>query len=130
MTEDQLEGGYAPAQAPRRGWLFRLLWPATSYLVTNVTVTFLGVLLFLFNRTTVLGRRNVGEQPNTLLLCNPIEARKFPRGMGAFSPFLAQTHLIQWNRVGREFTGLRSRVVADKGSASGAKARDLHALHR
>ena len=70
MTEDRLEGECRETQAPRRGRLFRLLWPVTAYLVTNITVTCFGVLFFMLNRTTVLGRRNVGEHPNTLLLSN------------------------------------------------------------
>src|SRR5437879_10533834 len=56
--------------APHRGPLFQLLWPVTSYLVTNVTVTLFWVLFFVLNRTTVSGRRNVGEERNTLLLSN------------------------------------------------------------
>src|SRR5207247_3135147 len=52
--------------APRRGKLFHLLWPVTSYVVTNVTVTLFWLVFFVFNRTVVIGRRNVGEEPNTL----------------------------------------------------------------
>src|SRR5438128_12653541 len=56
--------------APRRGKLFHLLWPVTSYVVTNVTVTLFWLVFFVFNRTVVIGRRNVGEDRNTLLLSN------------------------------------------------------------
>src|SRR5216117_248884 len=56
--------------APRRGKLFHLLWPVTSYVVTNVTVTLFWLVFFVFNRTVVIGRRNVGEERNTLLLSN------------------------------------------------------------
>src|SRR5881398_3949115 len=57
-------------QAPRRGRLFHLFWPVTSYVVTNVTVTLFWLVFFVFNRTVVIGRRNVGEERNTLLLSN------------------------------------------------------------
>src|SRR5712691_12534520 len=56
--------------APRRGKLFHLLWPVTSYVVTNVTVTLFWLVFFVFNRTVVIGRRNVGDERNTLLLSN------------------------------------------------------------
>ena len=56
--------------APRRGRLFRLLWPLTSYLVTNLTVTVLWVFFFVLNRTRVIGRHHVGDARNTLLLSN------------------------------------------------------------
>ena len=46
-------------QRPRRGTLFHLLWPVTSYVVTNVTVTLFWLVFFVFNRTVVVGRRNV-----------------------------------------------------------------------
>src|SRR5207249_11448289 len=54
--------------APRRGTLFQLVWPVTSYVVTNVTVTLLLLIFFVFNRTVIIFRRNVGEEKNTLLL--------------------------------------------------------------
>jgi len=41
-----------------------------SYVVTNVTVTLLWLVFVAFNRTVVIGRRNVGEERNTLLLSN------------------------------------------------------------
>src|SRR6185312_16431327 len=49
---------------PPRGWFFRLYWPITAYLVTNITVTALWVLFFVLNRTTVVGRKNVGTARN------------------------------------------------------------------
>src|SRR5437016_14091106 len=63
--------GRRPAQhAPRRGKLFHLLWPVTSYVVTNVPVTLFWLVFFVFTRTVVVGRRNVGQERNTLLLPN------------------------------------------------------------
>jgi len=38
--------------------------------VTNVTVTLFWLVFFVFNRTVVIGRRNVGGERNTLLLSN------------------------------------------------------------
>src|SRR5260370_38600242 len=73
--------------APDRGRLFQLLWPVTAYLVTNVTVTLFWVLFFVLNRTTVSGRRHVGEERNTLLLSNHQSMLdSFLVGMAAFFP--------------------------------------------
>src|SRR6266853_3253419 len=104
MTEARLEGECDPAQAPRRGWLFRLFWPATSYLVTNVTVTFFWVLFFILNRTTVFGRHNVGEQTNTLLLSNHQSMLdSFLVGLGTFYPqSWLKPQLIPWNPAAAE----------------------------
>src|SRR6266571_2790526 len=67
-TDSGTRGRRLAQHAPRRGKLFHLLWPVTSYVVTNVTVTLLWLVFFVFNRTVVIGRRNVGEERNTLLL--------------------------------------------------------------
>jgi 1-acyl-sn-glycerol-3-phosphate acyltransferase len=137
MTEDRLEGERKEvAQAPRRGRLFRLLWPVTSYLVTNITVTLFGVLLFIFNRTTILGRDNVGEQPNTLLLSNHQSMLdSFLVGMGAFFPqSWLKPRLIPWNPAAAE-NFYRTPILAwlaDNWKCIWVREgrRDLHALHR
>jgi 1-acyl-sn-glycerol-3-phosphate acyltransferase len=136
MTEDRLEGECAPTQAPRRGWLFRLLWPATSYLVTNISVTFLGVLFFVLNRTTIIGRSNVGEQPNTLLLSNHQSMLdSFLVGVGAFYPqSWLKPHLMPWNPAAAE-NFYRTPILAwlaDNWKCIWVREgrRDLHALHR
>src|SRR3989475_5526744 len=73
--------------APRRGRLFHLFWPVTSYVVTNVTVTLFWLVFFVFNRTVVIGRRNVGEERNTLLLSNHQSMLdSFLVGLAAFYP--------------------------------------------
>ncbi len=73
--------------APHRGRLFQVLWPIMSYLVTNLTVTLFWVLFFVLNRTTVIGRRNVGEERNTLLLSNHQSMLdSFLVGLAAFYP--------------------------------------------
>jgi 1-acyl-sn-glycerol-3-phosphate acyltransferase len=86
-------------EPPRRGKLFRLLWPLTSYLVTNATVTFFAIYFFIFNRTTVTGRHNVGIGRNTLLLSNHQSMiDSFLIGICAFFPkSLWRPHLMPWN---------------------------------
>ena len=90
--------------APKRGWLFQLYWPVTSYLVTNITVTVLWVLFFVLNRTTVRGRKNVGKERNTLLLSNHQSMLdSFVVGLGAFYPqSWWRPHLIPWNPAAAE----------------------------
>ena len=136
MTEGQLEGKCSDTQAPRRGRLFRLLWPLTAYLVTNLTVTCFGVLFFIFNRTTVFGRGNVGEEPNTLLLSNHQSMLdSFLVGMGAYFPqSWLKPRLIPWNPAAAE-NFYRTPILAwlaDNWKCIWVREgrRDLHALHR
>lgn len=91
-------------RAPREGWLYRLVWPTTSWLLTNLTVTLFAVLFFGLNRTTVLGREHVGRQRNTLLLSNHQSMiDSFLVGLAAFYPrsWIAP-HLIPWNAAAEE----------------------------
>lgn len=84
---------------------WRSAWRAvTSYLVTNVTVTVFWVLFFVLNRTTVLGRQNVGEAPNTLLLSNHQSMiDSFLVGAAAFYPkSWLKLHLLPWNPAAEE----------------------------
>jgi 1-acyl-sn-glycerol-3-phosphate acyltransferase len=133
---DVLEAKGEVAKAPRRGWLFRLLWPVTSYLVTNVTVTLFGVLFFILNRTTVIGRHHVGEQPNTLLLCNHQSMLdSFLVGMGAFYPqSWLKPRLMPWNPAAAEnfYKNPILAWLADNWKCIWVREgrRDLHALHR
>ena len=122
--------------APRRGRLFRLLWPVTSYLVTNLTVTVFWVFFFVLNRTRVLGHENVGTERNTLLLCNHQSMLdSFLVGLGAFYPrSLIQPNLLPWNpAAGENF--YRTPILAwlaDNWKCIWVQPgrRDLHALHR
>src|SRR6266540_6188317 len=123
-------------RAPHRGRLFQLLWPVTSYLVTNVTVTLFWVLFFVLNRTTVIGRKNVGAERNTLLLSNHQSMLdSFLVGLGAFYPqSWLRPHLIPWNPAAAE-NFYRTRVLAwlaDNWKCIWVREgrRDLHALHR
>src|SRR5256886_11327968 len=90
--------------APRRGRLFHLFWPVTSYVVTNVTVTLFWLVFFVFNRTVVIGRRNVGEERNTLLLSNHQSMLdSFLVGLAAFYPTSwLKPQLIPWNPAAAE----------------------------
>ena len=122
--------------APKRGWLFRLYLPVTSYLVTNITVTILWVLFFVLNRTTVRGRKNVGQERNTLLLSNHQSMLdSFVVGLGAFFPqSWWRPHLIPWNPAAAE-NFYRTPILAwlaDNWKCIWVREgrRDLHALHR
>jgi 1-acyl-sn-glycerol-3-phosphate acyltransferase len=112
--------------SPHRGRLFQLLWPVTSYLVTNVTVTLFWVLFFVLNRTTVSGRRNVGQARNTLLLSNhQAMLDSFLVGLAAFYPqSWLRPHLIPWNPAAAENFDNWKCIWVREGR------RDLHALHR
>src|SRR2546426_8660059 len=121
---------------PRRGRLFRLLWPMTSYLVTNLTVTAFWVLFFVLNRTRVSGRKNVGTEPNTLLLSNHQSMLdSFLVGLAAFNPrSLVQPRLLPWNpaAAGNFYRPPILAWLADHWECSWEQPgrRDLHALHR
>src|SRR5438034_6294247 len=122
--------------APRRGRLFHLFWPVTSYVVTNVTVTLFWLLFFVLNRTTIIGRRNIGEERNTLLLSNHQSMLdSFLVGLAAFYPqSWLRPHLLPWNPAAAE-NFYKSPVLAwlaDNWKCIWVREgrRDLHALHR
>jgi len=124
------------APAPPRGRFFRFYLPLTSYLVTNLTVTFLWVLFFVLNRTTVVGRKHVGTARNTLLLSNHQSMLdSFLVGLGAFYPqSWWRPHLIPWNPAAAE-NFYRTPILAwlaDNWKCIWVRQgrRDLHALHR
>jgi len=121
---------------PPRGWFFRLYWPITAFLVTNITVTILWVLFFVLNRTTVVGRKNVGTARNTLLLSNHQSMLdSFLVGLGVFYPqSWWRPHLIPWNPAAAE-NFYRTPILAwlaDNWKCIWVREgrRDLHALHR
>ncbi len=99
MNEGATENTSRRRDPPQPGWLSRLLWPVTSYVVTNVTVTIFWFLFFVLNRTTVTGRHHVGSEPNTLLLANhQTMIDSFLIGIGAYYPkSWFQPRLIPWN---------------------------------
>jgi 1-acyl-sn-glycerol-3-phosphate acyltransferase len=93
------DGGSPSRHGPNRGRFFRFLWPLTSYLVTNITVTLFWIWFFVFNRTKVVGSENVGNDPNTLLLSNhQTMIDSFLIGLAAYYPkSLLKPHLLPWN---------------------------------
>jgi 1-acyl-sn-glycerol-3-phosphate acyltransferase len=89
---------YRPSRLARR------LWPVTSYLVTNLTVTLLWIFFFVLNRTTVHGRQHIGNRRNTLLLSNHQSMiDSFLIGIAAFYPrAVLRPHLLPWNPAAAE----------------------------
>jgi 1-acyl-sn-glycerol-3-phosphate acyltransferase len=123
-------------QAPRRGRLFKLLWPIWSYVVPNVVVFVLGVWFRVFNRTTIIGRENVGYDRNILLLSNhQTMIDSFLVGMMCFFPqSLLKPYLVPWNPAAVEnyyknaalawFSDVHKCIPINEGR------RDLKALRR
>lgn len=120
----------------RPGWFSNILWHITSYLVTNITVTIAWLFFHVLNRTIVIGKNNVGEEPNTLLLSNHQSMiDSFPIGMGAFYPkSWLKPYLVPWHPAAREnffknqliaWFSTHTRCIPVKPGR-----RDLHALHR
>jgi len=121
---------------PRRGRLFRLLWPVTSYLLTNLTVTLFWMFFFVLNRTRVVGREHVGVERNTLLLSNHQSMLdSFLVGLAAFYPrSLLRPYLLPWNPAAAE-NFYRTPILAwlaDNWKCIWVQPgrHDLHALHR
>jgi 1-acyl-sn-glycerol-3-phosphate acyltransferase len=121
---------------PRRGRLFRLLWPVTSYLLTNLTVTLFWMFFFVLNRTRVVGREHVGAERNTLLLSNHQSMLdSFLVGLAAFYPrSLLRPYLLPWNPAAAE-NFYRTPILAwlaDNWKCIWVQPgrHDLHALHR
>ena len=122
--------------APRRGRLFQLLWPVTSYLVTNVSVTAFWVFFFVLNRTRVIGRQHVGDAKNTLLLSNHQSMLdSFLVGLAAYYPkSWLRPHVIPWNPAAAEnfYKNPILAWLADNWKCIWVREgrRDLHALHQ
>jgi 1-acyl-sn-glycerol-3-phosphate acyltransferase len=101
-----------------------------------VAVTLFWVLFFVLNRTTVISRRNVGEERNTLLLSNHQSMLdSFLVCLAAFYPqSWLRPHLIPWNPAAAE-NFYKSPVLAwlpdnRKWIWVREGRRDVHALHR
>ncbi len=120
----------------RRGRLSRFLWALTTYLVTNLTVTLFWIWFFVLNRTTVVGRSNVGDEPNTLLLSNHQSMiDSFLVGLAAYYPrSLVKPHLMPWNPAAVEnfYKNPLLAWLADHWKCIPIQEgrRDLHALRR
>ncbi len=121
---------------PRRGPLFRLFWPITAYLLTNITVTFFWVVFRVFNRTVVTGLEHIDDEPNTMLLSNHQSMiDSFLVGLVAYFPrAMWKPHLLPWNPAAEEnfYRTPVLRWFADNWKCIPIKEgrRDLHALHR
>lgn len=87
-----------------RGWLFRLTWPFTHYLITNFSVTVGFIFFHFFNRTTIIGKKNIPKAANTLLLSNHQSMiDSFLVGMFAFYPrSLIKPSILPWNPAAEE----------------------------
>ncbi len=135
-VESGAHGGERARRGPQRGRLFRFLWPVTSYLVTNITVTLFWVWFFVLNRTTVVGNKEVGDEPNTLLLSNhQTMIDSFLVGLATYYPksFL-KPHLLPWNPAAVEnfFKTPLLAWLAENWRCIPVREgrRDMHALHR
>lgn len=128
--------GGSQRKRPARGPLTRSLWPFTSWLVTNTTVTIFWVFFHILNRTTVIGRENVGTRPNTLLLSNHQSMiDSFLVGLEAYYPrSWIRPHLLPWNPAAVEnfFKNPVLAWLANNWRCIPVRPgrRDLHALHR
>jgi len=125
-----------PYRADYRGPVFHFFWPLTRYLITHVTVLTLGVVFYVLNRATVIGRRNVPKQRNTLLLSNhQTMIDSFLVGTAAyFGPATFRPYLIPWNPAAEEnfFRNPFWAWLADNWKCIPVKQgrRDSRALHR
>lgn len=126
----------AAYRADHRGKLFNFFWPFTRYLFTMLAVTFGAAYLFLLNRFRVIGRSNVPDRPNTLLLSNHQSMLdSFPIGIGAYYPQgWWKPYLLPWNPAASE-NFYRTPILAWIGDQLKCipvrpGRRDLKALHR
>lgn len=105
-------------------------------MVTNLTVAMFWVLFRVFNRTTVIGREHIDDQPNTLFLSNHQSMiDSFLVGLIAYFPrALWKAHLLPWNPAAAEnfYKTPLLRWLADNWKCIPIQEgrRDLHALHR
>lgn len=125
-----------PYRADYRGPVFHFFWPLTRYVTTHVTVLILGLVFYVLNRATVIGRRNVPRKRNTLLLSNhQTMIDSFLVGTAAyFGPAILRPYLIPWNPAAEEnfFKNRFWAWWADNWKCIPVKAgrRDNRALHR
>lgn len=118
------------------GRLRNIIWHISSYIVTNILVTLAWIFFHVFNNVVVIGRENIGEEPNTLLLSNHQSMiDSFPVGIEAFYPkSWIKPYLVPWHPAARE-NFFKNRLIAwfsDHTRCIPVKPgrRDLHALHK
>jgi 1-acyl-sn-glycerol-3-phosphate acyltransferase len=88
----------------KKGWLYKLIWPVSHYILIHVSVT-VGYLFFnLVNRTVVRGRKNLPRAANTLLLSNHQSMiDSFLVGICAYYPLsFLKPSIIPWNPAAEE----------------------------
>ncbi len=125
-----------PYRAEHRGPVFHFFWPLTRYVIVHVSVLLLGILFYVFNRTTVIGRRHVPRKRNTLLLSNhQTMIDSFLVGTAAyFGPALLKPYLVPWNPAAQEnfFKNPFWAWWADNWKCIPVREgrRDIKALHR
>ena len=123
-------------RAEHRGRLFNLVGPFASYLWTNLTAALGFLLFFVLNRTTVIGRHRVPEEPNTLLLSNHQSMiDSWLVGIAAYYPkSWWKPHLVPWNPAAEEnfFANPVMALLSDLWRAIPIKEgrRDIKALYR
>jgi len=119
----------------RPGWLENILWHITSYFVANITATAGWLYFRVLNRTTFIGRENIGRQPNIMLLSNhqsmidsmPVALAFYPKSW--LHPFL-----VPWHPAARE-NFFKNRFIAWFSSHTRCipvrpGRRDIRALHK
>ena len=120
----------------RPGRISNIIWHFVSWIVTNISVSLAWPFFYMLNRTVIIGKRNVGEEPNTLLLANHQSMiDSVPIGIAAFYPkSLIKPFLIPWNPAASEnffkhpilaWLSLHYRCIPVRPGR-----RDLKALHR
>lgn len=120
----------------RPGWFSNIIWHIISYVVTNISVTLAWLFFHVLNTTVVIGRENVGAEPNTLLLSNHQSMiDSFPVGIEAFYPrSWIKPYLVPWHPAARE-NFFRNKLIAWYSTHTRCipvkpGRRDLHALHK
>ncbi|MFQ5637904.1 MAG: lysophospholipid acyltransferase family protein [bacterium] len=96
-----------------RSWLFRVTWPVTQYLITNLSVSIGWFFFKVLNHTKVIGKKNVPKRANVLLLSNHQSMiDSFLVGMFAFYPkSVIKPHVMPWNPAAEE-NFYRSPILA------------------
>jgi 1-acyl-sn-glycerol-3-phosphate acyltransferase len=118
------------------GWLENIIWHTIGYILTNIIVTVVWIFFRIFQRVTTIGRKNVGHDPNTVLLSNHQSMiDSFPVGLEAYFPWsFVKPYLIPWNPAASEnffkhpllgFMTSHMRCIPVRPGR-----RDLKALHR
>ena len=123
-------------RAEHRGELFNRVLPFLSYLWTNLTALLGFLLFFVFNRTEVVGRERVSEEPNTLLVSNHQSMiDSWLVGIAAYYPqSWWKPWLVPWNPAAEEnfFSNPLLALLSDLWRAIPIREgrRDIRALYR